>query len=242
MKDTTSNGTGGWKMEATCPCNNTFPPPAKPTSMRYGYDASTSGFTNFATVQFGTALPIELISFDADIVNEGNLCTWTTASEKDNDYFEIERSYDGELFESIGTVPGFGPGTTTEAHSYSFLDKNPCFGIVYYRLRQVDIDMNSSTSDVIALNCMRSKEDLVLFPNPASDKITYTFFENTDGVVDVQVVDMMGKSVQWERFSVSRGYNSLRSTVDGLAAGLYYLKITRTDLKTDAKIIRFTKR
>ena len=242
MKDTTSNGGGGWKMEALCPCNNTYPPPNKPNSKRYQYNASVSGFSNFATVQFGTQLPIELISFTADQTKDGNICQWSTASEDNNDYFEVERSYDGENFESIGKVAGFGVGTTTETHEYSLLDKDPCNGIVYYRLKQVDIDMNSTTSDVIALNCMRSKDDLVLFPNPAYDKITYSFYENIDGVVDVQLVDMMGKTVKWERYSVTRGYNSLRSTIDDVAAGIYYLKIERMDKTGDSRMVRFTKR
>ncbi|MFM9051054.1 MAG: hypothetical protein ACKOKF_01875, partial [Bacteroidota bacterium] len=220
MKDTTIYpGVGGWKMEAICPCNNTYPPPPKPASRRYQYNAATSGFSNFATVQFGTALPVELVAFDAKQMASGNLCQWTTASETNNDYFVVERSYDGESFEDIGRVDGFGSGTTTEIHEYQFVDKDPCSGVVYYRLRQVDIDLNFTNSDVIALNCMKTKEDLVLFPNPAYDKVTYTFFENNDGIVDVQMIDVMGKSVKWERFSVNRGYNSLRSTIEDLASG-----------------------
>ncbi|MFM8433194.1 MAG: T9SS type A sorting domain-containing protein, partial [Bacteroidota bacterium] len=67
-------------------------------------------------------------------------------------------------------------------------------------------------------------------------------FENNDGIVDVQMIDVMGKSVKWERFSVNRGYNSLRSTIEDLASGIYYLKIQRTDMSGDAKMIRFTKK
>lgn len=240
MHDTTS--TGGWKMDAICPCNNTNPPPPKPNSMRYAYDASIHGFTNFATVQFGTVLPIELISFTADQTNEGNLCKWATASETNNDYFELQRSYDGETFATIGTVPGYGAGTTSETHEYSFMDTDPCNGIVYYRLRQVDIDLNSSESDVVALNCMRSKEDFVLFPNPASDQLTYSFFENSDGIVDVEFIDMMGKVVKWERFNVTRGYNSLRSQLNDLAAGVYFLKMQRMDMTGESRMVRFTKK
>ena len=210
--------------------------------MRYLYNASISGFSNFASVQFGTALPIELISFNADRTSEGNICQWSTASETNNDYFQVERSYDGENFLVIGTVRGFGPGTTSETHEYSFLDKDPCNGIVYYRLRQVDIDMNNTTSDVVALNCMRAKEDFVLFPNPAHDKITYTFFENTDGIVDVQLIDMLGQMVKWERNTVYNGYNSLRTSIEDLAPGMYYIKVQRMDMTGDARVLRFTKK
>jgi hypothetical protein len=242
MKDTTAfPGTGGWKMEAICPCNNTYPPPAKPVSKRYGINATTSGFSNFATVQFGTALPIELISFDAEQAEGGNLCKWSTASETDNNYFDLERSYDGETFTSIATIDGFGPGTTSMTRNYSFLDKDPCNGIVYYRLRQVDINGVESYSDVVVLNCIRSKGDLVLFPNPASEKITYSFFENTDGILDIDLIDVLGNIVKSERFSVQDGYNSLRTSVTDLSPGIYFLRLQRMDRTGDARMVRFTK-
>jgi hypothetical protein len=239
MKDST--GTGVWRMEAICPCNNTYPPPVRPYSKRYQYDATTTGYTNYATVQFATALPVELIEFTAEQTDIGNLCRWSTASETDNDYFDVERSYDGEHFTSIGIVDGYGPGTTSSTRTYSWLDKSPCNGVVYYRLRQVDINGSETYSDPVVLNCMRSKSEMAIFPNPASEKITYTFYENTEGIVDVEMIDMLGNVVKAERSSVDSGFNSLRSSVSDLAPGIYFLRVQRLDRSGDARLIRFTK-
>nr|MBP6335545.1 T9SS type A sorting domain-containing protein [Bacteroidia bacterium] len=239
MKDV--NGTGGWAMEATCPCNAAFPPPPKPVSKRYAYDASISGFFNYATVQFGTALPIELISFTAEHADNGNLCKWVTASEINNDYFILERSYDGTNFTKIAQINGFGAGTTTETREYEFTDEDPCNSIAYYRLMQVDIDGEFSTSDVVALNCMKSKDDLSVYPNPAHHNISYSFNEEADGVINVQILDVYGKVVTWERFTTQRGLNTLNSSIESLSSGVYYLKLERMDKTGTVRQVRFVK-
>jgi len=239
MKDV--NGAGNWTMEATCPCNPTYPPSPKPTSRRYLYDASNTGFFNFATVQFGTALPIELISFTADATEKGNVCQWVTASEVNNAYFILERSYDGENFVKIAQVNGYGAGTTTETREYSFTDEDPCNGVVYYKLRQVDIDGTESSSDIIALNCLKTKDALSVYPNPARSSISYSFFEESDGVINVQIVDMYGKIVSWERFGTQQGANTLQSNIEHLTPGVYYLKLDHFDRIETARQVRFIK-
>ena len=239
MKDV--NGTGSWAMEAICPCNPTFPPSPKPTSKRYSYNATTSGFFNFATVQFGTALPIELISFDAKNVEGGNLCNWVTASETNNAYFILERSFDGEDFVKVAQIQGFGAGTTTETREYNYTDTESCDGVVYYRLQQVDIDGANSYSDIVALNCLKSKESLTVYPNPARSVISYSFYEEQEGVINVQILDVYGKLVNWERNSTQRGPNNLQSNVENLAPGVYYLKLDRMDKSGTVRQVRFVK-
>ncbi len=239
MKDV--NGSGSWTMEATCPCNPTFPPPPKPASRRYAYDASNTGFFNFATVQFGTALPIELISFRAENTERGNRCEWITASEINNDYFILERSYDGENFVKIAQINGYGAGTTTETREYNFTDEDPCNGVVYYRLRQVDIDGTESVSDIVALNCLKTKDALSVYPNPARTTITYSFFEEYESVINVQILDVYGKLVSWERFGTQRGANILQSNIEQLSPGVYYLKLDHVDRTENPRQVRFIK-
>jgi hypothetical protein len=239
MKDI--NGTGAWNMEATCPCNAALPPPPKPTSRRYAYNAATSGFFNFATVQYGTALPIELISFNAENTERGNLCKWVTASETNNDYFLLERSYDGENFVKIAHINGYGAGTTTETREYEFTDEESCTGVAYYRLQQVDIDGANSYSDIVALNCLKTKDALSVYPNPARSSITYSFYEESDGIINVQILDVYGKVVKWERSSTTHGLNNLQSNIEQLAAGVYYLKLDRMDKSGIVRQVRFMK-
>lgn len=82
-------------------------------------------------------LPVDLIFFEAHEIKNGILLKWATASEINNSHFEIQRSVDGQTFEGIGLVNGYG--TTNEYHQYEFLDRVPK-SVNYYRLRQVDYD------------------------------------------------------------------------------------------------------
>lgn len=101
---------------------------------------------------------------------------------------------------------------------------------MYYRLKQVDIDGHFSYSDVIAVNCNKSNTDIAVYPNPANFSITSTFFEETDGSVTMELVDMVGKIVQaQERHDVKRGYNTIETSISNLSTGVYYLKLIRAD-------------
>ena len=210
-------------------------------------DTRRLGMTNFnstyATAQSQNPLPIELLSFTVEPEAVGNLCRWATASETNNDYFDLERSTDGDVFKSIQRVEGYGIGSTTETRYYSFLDREVCKGIVYYRLKQVDIDGHFSYSEVIAINCNKSNTDVAVYPNPANFSITYTFFEETDGNVTMEVLDMVGKIVLQETHDVKRGYNTIESSVNNLSTGVYYLKLIRPDGETEApRMVRFMKK
>ena len=85
-----------------------------------------------------TALPVELISFNGVAENNEVRLTWETASELNNDFFDVERSQNGLNFEKIGTVKG--NGNSNILNQYTFLDKDPYVGFNYYRLKQVDYD------------------------------------------------------------------------------------------------------
>jgi hypothetical protein len=85
-----------------------------------------------------TAVPVELTSFVGSVQDNGVLLNWTTATELNNQGFEIERSTSTQDWSKIGYVPGFG--TTTEPRSYSYLDNNVSDGKYYYRFKQLYIN------------------------------------------------------------------------------------------------------
>jgi len=96
-------------------------------------------------------LPIELIEFTGTANNTHNLLTWQTATELNNDYYIIERSIDGTLWQVIDKQPG--AGTTSTASSYSYADNTYIrTSINYYRLTQVDFNGNRYTYDPIAID------------------------------------------------------------------------------------------
>lgn len=138
-------------------------------------------------------LPVEWLNFDAELSPDERKvhCSWTTASETDNDYFMVERSADGENWEDIGQVDG--AGTISEARSYQFTDAHPLPGVSYYRVRQTDFNGQSSRSQIDAVE--RSENDQwVLFPNPGNGTFSVT---STVKQFKLKVYDVRGREVPY---------------------------------------------
>ena len=111
-------------------------------------------------------LPVELTRFDATAKSQAVSLSWATASEKNNDRFEVQRSATGSEYATIGAVKG--QGSTTMAHDYSFVDSRPLAGTSYYRLRQVDADGTFSFSPVAAVQT-EARTKVLLYPNPSAN-------------------------------------------------------------------------
>jgi hypothetical protein len=113
----------------------------------------------------GTAynLPIELVNFNASLENRITEISWQTASEKNNDYFLIERSQNGMDWELVDEVDG--AGNSNELLSYKTYDFHPYRGVGYYRLKQVDYDGEYSYSEI---RSVYNTDDLMILPNPST--------------------------------------------------------------------------
>jgi hypothetical protein len=92
----------------------------------------------------------QVIGFDVEDFNIGNMLKWQTAEEVDNKEFVIERSTDGLTFTTIGTVEAYG--TTLDKQSYSFLDISADKGLIHYRLKQVNYDGTLALSNIIKID------------------------------------------------------------------------------------------
>lgn len=111
--------------------------------------SGTPYFTLATTLYSVTPLPVELLWFTGREQGPVNLLEWTTASEHDNDRFEVERSSDASVFTRVGQVAG--AGNSTSLLQYRFVDSAPPAGTSYYRLRQVDHDGTATNSPMVAL-------------------------------------------------------------------------------------------
>ena len=223
MKATSNNGLGPWTMQGTCVTPGTGVNPVS----RLGLNS----FSDFGVVQYLSPLPITLLHFDAEQTIEGTVrTTWATASEINNDHFAVERSLSGtENFKLIGTVKGFGAGSTTENHYYSLNDPDQCSGINYYRLKQVDIDGHFSYSNVVAVKCTEKNDLVSVYPNPSNTKINISFFEVEDGKLSLEIVDMMGNVISSAEFTVKKDLNNIEMKIEHLTNGFYYLRLKHTN-------------
>ena len=119
-----------------------------PTSGTFFYKVYTA-FSSWSSGAIGSmALPVTLISFTATQPNTNIELHWRTASELNNNYFEVQKSTDGILFSTIGQVSG--KGTTNELSTYTYID-DVIFPVAYYQLKQVDYDGVFSLSKIIKM-------------------------------------------------------------------------------------------
>ncbi len=193
-----------------------------------GSTASTATSFNhlYSIAQSTVPLPIELLSFTAEPEKDYVVCNWTTATETNNDYFEVLRSFDGMEFKTIGKVNGFGAGISTTNRSYSFVDtEEKCNTIRYYQLKQIDIDTKSTLSDIVAVNCKNTDETISIFPNPVSETLAYQFYQNNEEELEIRIIDVTGREISKETITAQSGFNTATTSIESLSSGVYYLQI-----------------
>jgi hypothetical protein len=168
-----------------------------------------------------------LTDFTAQAVqNRDAQLSWHTASEQNNDHFEVERSFDGTTFIKIGQVAG--QGTTTSAAVYAFNDANvaaQATGPVYYRLRQVDRNGTGTYSPLRTVSFTRvAVVKLTLFPNPVATRTNLDLVQlPATASYQAQLLDATGRQVQiW----MLPGGATHPLEVAGLASGSYLLIVT----------------
>ena len=201
-------------------------------------DITVNDVANFSPFTFASGdansnpLPVDLLRFEAGLVDEQVELTWVTASELNNDFFEVQRSEDGTDWQIIGEVPG--NGTINEEISYSFTDTRPLFGRSFYRLRQVDFDGQFEYSWVAGVDNPFTGEamEVTVFPNPteAGNINLRVLTGNRENKISVQLIDGLGhhfidESVSPEVFNEG----VLFGPAAGLAKGVYFLIVTQND-------------
>ncbi len=188
------------------------------------YNANgVSGYSNTATVT--TPIPVELTSFAATVGDASVLVEWKTATEINNNGFDVERNIDG-TWKSIGHVAG--AGTTTEPKEYTFVDrfeKQVYSGTVEYRLKQVDFSGTYEYSNIISVEVDFTPKEFTLeqnYPNPfnPTTKIKYTLpFESS---VSIQIYNAIGQMVAEVVNQVQNtGYYEVEWSAKNLSSGIY---------------------
>jgi hypothetical protein len=170
------------------------------------------------TYYIPVSLSIKLLSFTAECSHKSTVFKWSTATERNNDYFSIEQTTDGNNWKHITHVDG--AGNSTERINYSFDYTVPKKGISYYRLKQTDDNGQFMYSDIIAQNkCNEDEKELVIYPNPARTKINLNYAGNQNSIISVSIYDLCGKKVYFSKY-----YNSTIELADKLN-GLYFLHL-----------------
>jgi hypothetical protein len=191
--------------------------------------------SGFAIQVWGTpSLPVELMSFKGlQTKYKQSKLVWQTASEKNNQGFEIEKSYDGKVFETIGFVKGMGNSTVKQ--SYSYLDDN-FEKSAYYRLKQMDFDGKTDYSKTIFIE---NQEQMIvktkIYPNPNQGKF---FVEHSSDIISMTVFSISGQILMNKPIE-----NAERSEIDisNFANGHYWIRLNNSKGQYETKQIIIAK-
>lgn len=161
------------------------------------------------------SMPVELTNFSAKPMSQHINLAWSTASEKDNAYFAIERSRNGVDFTAIGQVKG--NGTTSAAYDYGFVDQNVVTeGVYYYRLKQVDND-GTFTYSAVASAQLHDATKVKVYPTAVRHNVVN--IETSNDKLPTTVVDMTGRVLK--QFTTTPN----QIDVSDLGAGVYMVRV-----------------
>ena len=194
-------------------------------------------------------IPIELISFTADVNGNNVFLKWQTATEINNKGFEIKRTsphpspYNGEGgeagrgWESIGFV--YGNGTTSEPKSYSFTDDGVASGNYQYRLMQIDFDGSFKYSDVIEVEVKAPAEFSLEqnYPNPFNPSTTIRYQIPERSFVTLVIYDILGNEIaRLVNEEKPAGIYNVEFTINNLqlSSGVYFYQLKASDPSTSS--------
>ena len=186
---------------------------------------------NLTSVYFGP-LPVQMSSFNINKTEtNAALLNWSTSSERNNNYFTVERSADAKNFEAVTKVKA--AGNTTSNKTYSAIDAMPLSGLSYYRIKQTDFDGKSSYSNVLPFENNKTIGNLIdnitLYPVPASSEINIDFASESESLATIYVYDVFGKQMIVANQNLIIGGNTITLDILELTVGTYFVNVVNTN-------------
>lgn len=210
------------------------------SSSPVGSITSSLNFTSFSTFTLANAkdgknpLPVELLSFDAHVINDNVFIEWNTVSEINNDYFTVERSTNAQDFEIVEVISG--AGNSNELISYSLTDFNPYSGISYYRLKQTDFDGGYSYSNIVAVEII-SNNELTLTAWQNGSNLFLSLISDIQGQSNTEIFDCSGKLLLNKSEFIENNETIIDIDISGFMPGMYIIRLTLGTSQKSAKVL-----
>jgi hypothetical protein len=187
------------------------------------------------TTNLATPLPITLSNFNAALTKEGVELSWTTLTEENADFFQIEKSTNGYDFNNIGQVKANGSSVTKI--DYAFLDKNTNFNKAYYRLRNVDIGGVFTYSNIVSVERQGfNNTGVLVYPNPVVSNRLVNIVVGDGSPVSgiVSLCDLSGKTMSYEQRANVQGEYKIS---EDIKVGFYLLKVQTKNNRQSVKVV-----
>jgi hypothetical protein len=175
-------------------------------------------------------LPVSWLYFTAKTSEKDVVLNWATASEINNNGFEIQRSLDGENFEVIGWMNG--KGTTNQKHFYSYTDMDAAdlnAKIIYYRLKQTDFNGTYALSNIEAIRKQNSKDltNISIYAD-AKKYLHINIYSEVNASAHIEILTLNGQLIHSSTANTSAGNNTLYIPMNENVAGIYLIRITQS--------------
>lgn len=185
-------------------------------------------------------LPITLVSFSATLLQSGSVkLDWKTSMEINCSKYKIERSYDGNMFSEIASING--SGTTSVVHNYSAIDNVSSLAgaIIYYRLKQLDIDGKGSYSKIVSVKTKQSNKNLVISPNPFNSYLNVNMNWSKSEIITARVINIQGKEVVTKSIQMNKGLNYIKlDDLSNLPSGNYFIQFISSQERFTEKVTK----
>ncbi|MBR9861555.1 T9SS type A sorting domain-containing protein [bacterium] len=200
-------------------------------------NVTSNTVSSFSPFTFGSLsgavnpVPVELLSFDAELQDNNTVqLKWTTANEINNDYFTIERSIDLVHWEEVVIIDG--AGNSNELIDYLAIDPQPYQGVSYYRLKQTDFDGTTSYSENEIIDRRAGLPSISIAPNPSKQIVNIEFSKEVSG--EYRLMNYTGT------VSINSHFNGETIKVDmqDLPSGVYFLEMIISGQKVTRKIVK----
>ena len=178
------------------------------------------------TTNGGNPVPVELNSFAATTNGKEVTLNWSTATELNNQGFEVQRKFGSNDFLTIGSVKGHG--TTTSPNNYIYVDKLADAGKYFYRLKQIDYGGKYEYSQTVEINwspftTYKLEQN---YPNPFNPTTTIGFGIPEKGTVRLSVLNILGEEIKiLLNEEKEAGYHSIDFNASDLPSGVYFYRI-----------------
>ena len=187
----------------------------------------------------GDITPVEMTSFTSSVSQSGITLNWSTATELNNNGFEVEKSNDGKNFYKVGFVKG--AGSSTQNHNYSYFDNINVSGktIFYYRLKQVDFSGASQYSNILTVQFDMPRNFALSqnYPNPFNPTTMINYSVAKESNVTIKIYDVMGREVETlVNENKEPGNYEVNFNAQNLASGIYFYKMNAGDFTSIKKL------
>lgn len=222
-KAANSQGVTTWNFEWTAPLTQGILPVFYASSVATNDDYTPGGDRVYQTFLSFASLPVTWGEFALKEARGGVSISWETEEEVNNDMFQVQRSLDGHIFNTLTHVPSAGNASSTT--QYSWKDSNPIYGQeIFYRIKQVDINGLFSFSEIKQLTLDGADYGLInCYPNlvKRGDLIHFTYTSQKNTTLEVLAQSMDGRSVTVDQLALDAGTSIRTINTQALQTGRY---------------------